>query len=297
MPKIFSVLTLLVALGATFLGFQSKALVETLQAKGKETYDILQTTKATLKKTEDELKATKEELAMTKEELEKTKENLRTKEKELETTKAELTATMTMLEESKAKLAELQKIIDSMPKPVEGKGLKEQIEEMQKKVVDLEAKTQTLEKEKAELETIRETLTAQKKEQEEKIVVQTKVIKKYKDGIMEKGVRGRVLAVNAGWGFCVLSIGDNQGAAANRIMVVARGGQAIGRVKITTVEATQAVADIIVSSFQKGVYIQPGDDVIYTGDDKVKIEQIEGAGGGAPVGGNQLPPPPQLPIP
>jgi hypothetical protein len=89
---------------------------------------------------------------------------------------------------------------------------------------------------------------------------------------MIKGTRGQVLAVNAGWGFCVLSIGDKQGAAANKTMIVARNGQAIGKVKIINVERSQSVADIIPSSFVRGAYVQPGDSVIFVGDDKVREE-------------------------
>jgi len=80
------------------------------------------------------------------------------------------------------------------------------------------------------------------------------------------------MAVNSGWGFCVLNIGDNQGAAANRVLVVARNGRGIGRVRITSVEATQSVADILPSTFLRGMYVQPGDSVIYTGDDKAAEE-------------------------
>ena len=93
---------------------------------------------------------------------------------------------------------------------------------------------------------------------------------------MEKGTRGRVMAVNSGWGFAVLSIGDKQGAAANKVMIVGRNGQAIGKVKITSVEANQSIADIIPGSFVRGSFLQPGDEVIFTGEDKVKTEVAAG---------------------
>jgi hypothetical protein len=108
---------------------------------------------------------------------------------------------------------------------------------------------------------------------------------------MQKGVRGRVMAVNSGWGFCVLSVGDRQGAAANKVMIVARGGQAIGKVRITNVEATQSVADILPGSFVRGMYVQPGDAVIFTGDDKVKIDEA------APAAATPALPKPALPNP
>ena len=108
---------------------------------------------------------------------------------------------------------------------------------------------------------------------------------------MVQGTRGTVTAVNSGWGFCVLSIGDKQGAATNRVLIVTRDGQSIGKVKITNVEASQSVADIVPGSFRKGVYVEPGDRVIYTGEDKVRVEEAEAtpAGGNAPSPSSAIP--------
>jgi hypothetical protein len=166
---------------------------------------------------------------------------------------------------------------------------------MQAKTTELENKNKELEIVKAELTTRVESLTTQRKELDQKVASQTTVIDRYQKNIMVKGTRGRVLAVNSGWGFCVLSIGDRQGAAANKIMVVVRGGQSIGRVKIVNVESSQSVADIIPSSFARGMYVQPGDDVIFTGDDKVREEAVANASG-ANAGGTS-PVVPGLPQP
>ena len=296
MAKIFSVLTLLIALGATFLGFKSKELVEKLQANAAiehadllKTRDDLKKTKAELKDTQDKLKATEEELASTKTKLRETEDNLKKTNDELTNTKTMLNTVTAELDSLKKKLAE----IDPNINPAD---LQKQIEGMKAAKAELEAKVKTLEIEVAELKTTVETLSINLKSAEEKVATQGKVIKKYKDGIMDKGTRGTVMAVNAGWGFCVLSIGDKQGAAANRVLIVTRGGQAIGKVKITNVEASQSVADIIPGTFLKGTYVEPGDGVIYTGDDKVRIEEPEAT----PAATNRPPapaPPSGLPLP
>ena len=294
MAKIFSILTLLVALGATFLGFQSKTLVEKLKIAADKEHTDLGRTREDLKKTKDTLKTTQDELATTKTELETTKGTLRTTEAELTTKKSELETTKTMLAEKEQKIVEYEKLIASMPKPEAGKGLKEQIEEMQKTTADLKTQVQNLEKEKAEKETVIDGLNAKTKELEGRIAPLNAKIRKFEVGIIQEGLRGRVLAVNAGWGFCVLSLGDKQGAAANRILVVARGGQAIGKVKITSVETSQSVADIVSGSFAPGMYVQPGDEVIYLkGAEKPKAEEGENPapqpGAAAPPAGPELP--------
>ncbi len=272
MAKIFSILTLLVALGATFFGFQSKELVEKLQASAKAEHEDLLATRAKLKKTEEKLKATEDELAATKAKLAETEMQLAATKMELDKTKADLTTATTKLMDAETQLTAIKKQLADVLQGGNPDDLKKTIDDMKTKITDLEGKVQTLEKEKLELTTSVETLTAQRKENESTISQQRSHIKRYTDNIMQKGISGRVLAVNPGWGFCVLSIGDRQGAASNKIMVVARGGQAIGKVKIINVERTQSVADILSATFVRGTYVQPGDEVVFTGDDKVREE-------------------------
>jgi myosin heavy subunit len=296
MAKIFSVLTLLIALGATFLGFQSKDLVEKLQTAAAKDHQDLLDTRTKLKKTEDKLKETEDELASTKSELEKTKETLRATEDELAKTKTELQTTATKLADVEKSLADVQ---TQLKEAMGGVGslatLKADMEALTTQKAELETKNKELEIVKAELTTKVETLTARNKELDDKVASQGTVIDRYQKNIMQKGIRGQVTAVNSGWGFCVLSIGDRQGAAANKIMIVTRGGQAIGKVKIINVEASQSVADILPGTFTRGTYIQPGDGVIYTGDDKVRVEEV--ASSSTPGVNPPTVPLPELPLP
>ena len=280
MAKFFSVLTLLVALAATFFGFQTKGFVERLQITAKQDHEELLEKRATLKKTQKELADTKAELETTKDTLAKTQKELADTKAELEKTKADLVTTQTKLTDAEGQLAAIKEKLKIFG-DANIDDLQKQITDTKNKLTDLEAKVVTYEKEIAELKTVNDTLTTQKKEGEEKIASQHKVIDRYQKNVMQKGIRGEVLAVNAGWGFCVLSIGDRKGAAANKIMIVVRGGQAIGKVKIVNVEASQSVADIIPSSFVRGAYVQPGDEVIYTGEDKVREEPVADGGAAA----------------
>ena len=281
MVKIFSGLTLVVALAAIFFGFQSKELVGKLQVAAERDHTDLLATREKLKKTEKELADTKAELATTKEELAKTKDTLVKTEAELTKTKGELAAAEQKQKDAEAQYAEVKKNFDELSAKFQGKKPDEilkSIADMETANKDLTAKIAAVEKDIAELKTVNDTLTAQKKELDERFASQKKVVDRYQKNIMIKGTRGHVLAVNAGWGFCVLSIGDRQGAAANKIMIVARGGQAIGKVRIINVESSQSVADIIPKSFTRGSYVEPGDDVIFTGEDKVREEPADAAG-------------------
>ncbi len=295
MAKLFSGLTLVVALAAIFFGFQSKELVGKLQVAADRDHTDLLATRDTLKKTEAKLKTTEEELKATTEELSKTKIELTSTKGELAKATTDLAAAQMAQKKAEEELATVTANFEKLKKDFPGtpEEIAKQIADMKARIPELDAKVAAGEKEITELKAEKEGLLAQKKDSEEKIASQNKVVNRYQKNIMQKGIRGSVLAVNSGWGFCVLSIGDRQGAAASKIMIVARNGQAIGKVKIINVEASQSVADVIASSFTRGTYVQPGDEVIFTGEDKVREEPADAAGktpaAAAPVGAPALP--------
>ena len=80
------------------------------------------------------------------------------------------------------------------------------------------------------------------------------------------GVRGTVLAVNQAYNFVVLSLGERHGVERNAEMLVVRGGTLIGKIRISSVEPSTAIGDIITSSLARGVQVQAGDTVIYAGN-------------------------------
>lgn len=280
--KVFSTLTLLIAGAAAFLGFKGHEMVGALQDDLKGTKNKLATEVREHTKTKDTLKKTQEELEATKADLESTRGKLRETETSLAAAKTELDATSKKLADKEAELAGIKDSLKDFS-PDQLKSLKATIEEMTAKSKDQEAKIGTLEKEKIELTNAVSSLETTVKEKEDKIAKDGVKIKRWETNFMEKGTRGRVMAVNPGWGFAVISIGDKQGAAANKVVVVGRGGQAIGKLKITSVETNQSIADIIPGSFVKGTYVEPGDDVIFTGEDKVKLEVVPGTPAAGPA--------------
>ena len=80
---------------------------------------------------------------------------------------------------------------------------------------------------------------------------------------MRNGLEGRILAVNQAWNFVVLNLGDRNGVVGNAEMLIKRGNQLVGKVRVTSVEPSTSIADIVAKSVPSGVNIQPGDNVIY----------------------------------
>jgi hypothetical protein len=83
--------------------------------------------------------------------------------------------------------------------------------------------------------------------------------------ISMNGLHGRVLAVDRNWNFVVLDLGNRNGVVANAVMVVQRGASMVGKVRITTVEPSQSIADIVPNTVPAGINVEPGDSVIYPG--------------------------------
>ena len=80
---------------------------------------------------------------------------------------------------------------------------------------------------------------------------------------MRPGISGTILAVNQAWNFVVLSLGDRQGVVPNAEMLVQRGNQFVGKVRVTSVEPSTSVADILVRTIPRGLSVMPGDRVIF----------------------------------
>ena len=85
------------------------------------------------------------------------------------------------------------------------------------------------------------------------------------DTAAEKPVQGKIVAVNSGWNFVVLNVGDQQGVLVNAPLLVVRGNVPVARLRVTSVERATSVADVIPASTARGVTVQPGDTVIFEG--------------------------------
>ena len=71
-----------------------------------------------------------------------------------------------------------------------------------------------------------------------------------------------VTAVNQDWGFLVIGAGSNSGFTPQTSLIVERDGRLIGRVRPSSIEPTQTIAEIDFNSLASGVRMQPGDRVI-----------------------------------
>jgi cob(I)alamin adenosyltransferase len=89
--------------------------------------------------------------------------------------------------------------------------------------------------------------------------------KRRQTAVGRAGIRGTILAVNQAYNFVVLNLGGRQGVEPNAEMLVMRDGTLIGRIRISSVEPSTAIGDVVTNSLERGVQVQPGDIVVYAG--------------------------------
>lgn len=261
MAKLFIGLAIVVMLGAAVLSFLTKAQADKLQSNLKETKQTLARTETTLKKTEGELKKSTEELAVANTKVEQQTTEIAMLKRDKEKAEMELVEAKMALDSKSKELADIQE-------KMKGTDPSKPTVDPAVVMAELEAKKSELAKaqnELAEKAQMVETLNKTKVENDEKLASANKEIERYRAGVTKAGLTGKILAVNPGWNFVVLSVGDRQGAATGGSMIVTRGGEPIGRVRITSIEPSTSIADIIPGSVRRGVTVQPGDAVVYEG--------------------------------
>jgi hypothetical protein len=183
-------------------------------------------------------------------------------EVELARVQAEKNDLQGKLRANETEIAELRKRIETASTKTEVPGATPagSIAELQAQLDDAKRQLDTAEREKILLaDKMRVT-------QEKSTQLQTEQKHRPAPGGNSPGIRGTVLAVNPAYNFVVLNLGARQGVEANSEMLVLRGGSFIGRIRISSVEPATAIGDIITSTLARGVQVQPGDTVVYAGN-------------------------------
>ncbi|MEI8109130.1 MAG: hypothetical protein WCI46_15055 [Verrucomicrobiota bacterium] len=263
MVKILLGISLAVIIATGVLGFLIKQKSDVRYAELVEKRATLIATEAKLRQTKKDLEIRTEELAAANlkiEEKDKEIATLKGMNDDLKKAKDDLTAQL------EAKTKEVEALNEQLKKLLTTpEGGKVDIAELTRAIDELKATVIKLTTELAEARAMNDSLTKQVKVADDKVAV-LEIYKKSRElGLMRKGTTGRIIAVNPGWNFVVLNIGDKQGAVQNGVMLVVRNGEPIAKVRITSVEPSTAIADILPNSLRKGITIQPGDDVIFEG--------------------------------
>ncbi len=256
MAKIALIIALVFLLAASTFSFLTRSKVNDLSGQVTTLTSQRDNARQAEARAEADLKTTKDDLAKSKKDLDDANTQITSIQGQLSTANDQITALT-------ASNTALQTALNNVPKNPIGQGPVSVITQPQ--VDALNSQITEDKTEIAELNQVKETLTNKEKDAEARADDLENQVKHYRDHVLKNGLEGEVLAYNPAWNFVVISIGDQQGAVANAEMILTRGDEQIGKVRITSVEPSTSVADIIPGSLARGVRVQPGDHVIYPG--------------------------------
>lgn len=253
MAKTLLIAAVVVSFITAGLGFYNHGVLSQTKQDLSDTQTTLATTKKTLDTTKSELATTKTTLDSTTLEKDKVSAELSSTKSELDTAKSQLTAANTSLTEKETQIQTLTTDLETTKKA---------LADATSGTAAI-ASTPTEDPRVKELEALVASQNDKIKASESQLAELRKREEARRTKQMQQGLEGRVLAVNPAWNFVVLSIGDKQGVVNNAELLLKRGGQYLGKVRVTSVEPSTSIADIVANSLPSGVAVQPGDSVIF----------------------------------
>ena len=254
MGKVLLYASIAVTLATTALGFINKGKLSTAKDELATSEQAVKAKTAAVEQAQKEIKSAKDKLETTTTEKDQALAQAETMKTDLEKNKSQVSDLTTQITAKTTEIAKLTADLEEAknkaavnpadaskpagPSPEDQAKLQEQETLITKLQGDLESS-------RTQLETLR------KKDQDRTALK------------MRNGLEGRILAVNQAWNFVVLNLGDKNGVVGNAEMLIKRGTQLVGKVRITSVEPSTSIADIVANSVPRGLSIQPGDNVIY----------------------------------
>lgn len=262
MAKVFIGIAMLFMLVTAGVGFMLKGNVDKLQSTLTATKNKIadaegkaRAAKSDADKAQADAKAANEKAA--------TAEQLAAaKSKEADDAKMQLAEAKMAVETQTAKVNELQ---DKLATAMKGGVPPEDLQKLQAQLAELTTKAQNAEKERDEAKAAFDSAVAAGQSDKAQLADLKKKEDERKKSFYKAGIQGRILAVNAGWNFAVLSVGDKQGVMVNQTLLVVRGNEPVARLRITSVEPSTSIADVLPGTVRKGASVQAGDTVIFEG--------------------------------
>lgn len=255
-------LAIIVAGGAAFFSFSVSGKLEKLQ---KDRLSTISSNKETVAKAEAAEKNIKDEKALlvaSQDKQELVNQSISTIKATNSTLKSDNSKLDDELTSQKGEFTQLENALTEVNKILETLGGGVTLENLAEKIAGIEQSKADKEKKLEELQALvsgAEKSLATKRAEADRLV--TRGIER-NSRIGRNSMEAVVTAVNQEWGFLVIGAGSNSGFTPQTSLLVQRDGRKIGRVRPSSIEPTQTIAEIDLESLAAGVRIQPGDRVI-----------------------------------
>jgi len=262
MKKMLYIVAALLAGGAAFFSISHSAKFKNVQQVRLDTIAERQQTSNNAEKTEKEVKDLKAQLVAAdtkKEEATQKMDAIKAAGASLERDLSGLDDTLKNQEdeitEVNKAIAEIDRIMSELGGDVTVDNIGEKIKEFENRKSEQQTKLEELET----LTTAAEkAFTTNRAELDRLMKRDLERISRIASGTTESVIS----AVNQDWGFLVIGAGSNSGFTPQTSLIVHRDGKALGRVRPSSIEPTQTIAEIDFDTLATGVRLQPGDRVM-----------------------------------
>lgn len=262
MKAILYVVAILVACGAAFFSMQHSGKFQALEkdrvntiAKNKETTDRADGTDKNIKDEKAKLATSQEKQGL----LEQSVSSLKSAGSALTSDLSKLDGDLKIQDQE---FAELNKALEQVNDILKDLGGGVTLETLPEKIQQIEDDKKAKQTKLEELETLvgaSEKSLATGRAELDRLA---KRVVERSSRIGGNSMEAVVTAVNQEWGFLVIGAGSNSGFTPQTTLLVERDGRKIGRVRPSSIEPTQTIAEIDLESLAAGVRLQPGDRVI-----------------------------------
>lgn len=188
-----------------------------------------------------------------------TQTDLENTRQDLENTRAELENTKAQLEDARTQIVQLNETIREKNQELDEKNafiaeLEEDKGRLESEVADLNDQLINMENQLADAQEESSILRAQLDKCEGQLNPSGHIT-------MKTGSTGKIIYVNSDWNFVVVDMGSADGAQTTAELIVHRGDNMIGKVKLSAVMSHVAIAEVL-TDFQKDT-IKEGDHVLF----------------------------------
>lgn len=260
MKSILYVVAIVLSCAAGYFSYSNAGKQEEQLNATQEQNKLNANLQATIKKTKDDTKAEQGLLA-------DATEGYSTAVASLEKSNSDVTNTNRSLGAVKGEIATLDEELDKIKQAVKAVqdafgGENIQLNEVPKYVGELEEERKQLSKQYEELAAASEVLTGQVTKNRESMSELERRAADRTASLRGNSAASLITSVNNSWGFVIIKPHPEASISEESKLIVVRGSQHVGRLKINAIEPGRVIADIDYESLAPGVRIQPGDKVI-----------------------------------
>lgn len=252
MSKVFGTIAAVLLAAAAFVAFKNKESFEKEIQTNKTAEQLRDSTTKELLKEQQRLAAAQKVRDEKTEQAQQVGKELEEATALFDKAKKKVDALKSEHDKNKTQIANANDILKELPDP----------DELIPKVKRMRAQHSAATSEISTKEATLANLVQRDKNTKARIAATRKLIDLQSTGKSFPSLRTRISSVYRNWGFVILASGDSEGVVTGSTLDVLRGGDVIGKLKVTAVEAGRASADIVLDSVAEGTTLHPGDTVV-----------------------------------